>query len=144
MQTTHLENTDIRTFEGAILDLSNENTHFHSAIREEAEKALEGYVYSSYEKDTTPLFRFRDDRGYFYTADASTLKRSLDNPALSYEGITGYVYLYQANKTTPLFKLHNEYGELIYTASSEKKRNAMKNGFVYDGILCYIGKEPLE
>ena len=103
-------------------------------------EGVEGYVASSQQPGTIPLYRLLSSNGrsHFYTTDAGERSRLLQS-GFHDEGIVGYVATSQLGGTTPLYREYNaSTQDYLYTTSAQERQQTLQGGYKDEGIAGYV------
>jgi hypothetical protein len=99
-------------------------------------EGITGYVYTSQQPDTIPIYRWRGGNGdHFYCQDSNA-----EGSGYASEGIGWYMYPNQKSGTTALYRWEGN-GDHFYTTDPSGELAAM-GGYRLEGILGYLYPSP--
>ncbi|MCP4129634.1 MAG: hypothetical protein GY754_01340 [bacterium] len=140
---------------GAFFELYNGKNYFYTINSNEAINAINiygyifessiGYIDSTQQLGTVPLYRLHNKNNIFYTANRTEMLHFTETENYECTGIEGYVYRTRKAHTKPLYRLYLD-NKYCYTTASIGDPGAIEpnDSFLFDGIVGYIHEHPVE
>ena len=108
-------------------------------------EGIVGYIWSSQQPGTEPLFRLVGaNQDHLYTTNPTERDRAINQYHYKLEGVTGYIAKTALPGTEALFHAYNpKDGDQLYTTSAQERDNALKlYHYQNEGTVGYVLKAP--